>query len=288
MVAFFFLSLLLILAQYKILSLIYMPKCAPKAVVFDLDETIGHFQQIFIFALGLQTITRSTLTAGAYHRLFDIFPKIFRPGLFQILTLLKKAKQKDKCLKVIIYTNNMGPRSWTLLIKRYLEKRVNYPLFDRVITAYRPGTKENCRTTHSKTLHDLLRCAKLPANTQIVFLDDQIHPSLRSPNVRYIHVNRYSLGIPFPVMVDKFLESQFGKAVVQNNPKGQFTAGMLNLIFKKLGGHYRPTRTSVNQADLRYKKLIENTIKRFVRKDGKSSRKKQKKKLKNKTLKKRH
>ena len=103
-------------------------------------------------------------------------------------------------------------------------------------------------------------------NTQIVFLDDQIHPSLRSPNVRYIHVNRYSLGIPFPVMVDKFLESQFGKAVVQNNPKGHFTAGMLNLMFKNVGGHYRPTRTSVNQADLRYKKLIENTIKRFVRK----------------------
>ena len=260
-----------------------MPKCEPKAVVFDLDDTIGHFEQIFIFAVGLQAITGRALTEAAYYKLFDIFPKIFRLGIFQVLEMLKSAKQKDKCLKVIIYTNNLGPRAWTLLIKRYLEKRVNYPIFDRIITAYRPGTRENCRTTHRKTTADLLRCARLPPSTKVVFLDDQVHQYLRGPNVRYIHVNRYNYGIPFPTMVTRFLKSDFGKSVVKKGRTGEFGQGMLNLVFKKWGNRYRPHRTSITKGDRHYERLIREELGRFV---GTHSRKKRKK-PKNKTRKKR-
>ena len=33
-----------------------MPKCVPKVIVFDLDDTIGHFEEISIFLHGLQLI----------------------------------------------------------------------------------------------------------------------------------------------------------------------------------------------------------------------------------------
>ena len=39
------------------------------------------------------------------------------------LETISKIKKRNKCVKVIIYTNNMGPRSWTLVIKRYLERK---------------------------------------------------------------------------------------------------------------------------------------------------------------------
>ena len=46
--------------------------------------------------------------------------------LFKYLNL----KKKNKWLKVMIYTNNNGPKSWTYDIKHYIEK-INYKLFDK-------------------------------------------------------------------------------------------------------------------------------------------------------------
>jgi hypothetical protein len=33
-----------------------MPKCINKVIVFDLDDTIGHFEEISVFLYGLQNI----------------------------------------------------------------------------------------------------------------------------------------------------------------------------------------------------------------------------------------
>ena len=90
--------------------------------------------------------------------------------IFTIFKQLAKRKKRDKHLKVAIYTNNMGPRSWTLHIKNYIEHKIKSKLFDKIITGYRPHEKGNCRSTHSKTHKDLIKCVKLPKNTNIVFL----------------------------------------------------------------------------------------------------------------------
>ena len=70
----------------------------------------------------------------------------------------------------------MGPRSWVLSIKRYLELKLNYKLFDRVISAYKVGGVqiEKKRTSHDKTYKDLLAAANLPKNTKVLFFDDQL------------------------------------------------------------------------------------------------------------------
>ena len=52
----------------------------------------------------------------------------------------------------------MGPRSWTLQIKKYIERKIKTKLFDKIITGHRPNEKGNCRTTHSKTHKDLMNC----------------------------------------------------------------------------------------------------------------------------------
>ena len=100
-----------------------------------------------------------------------MWPKFLRPGIFDILETIKKVKKKDKCLKVVIYTNNMGPRSWTLTIKKYLERKIKYPIFDKVITAFKTNSKTRCRTTHSKTYSDLFRCT-YGSKSKYMFLDD--------------------------------------------------------------------------------------------------------------------
>ena len=55
---------------------------------------------------------------------------------------IKKLKKNGKINRVIIYTNNMAPRAWVLGVKTYFELKMNYKLFDRVISAYKVRGKQ--------------------------------------------------------------------------------------------------------------------------------------------------
>ena len=103
-----------------------MPKCINKVIVLDLDDTIGHFEQVSMFLSGLQLIVDKNISDKYLYKLLDLWPQILRPGIIDILETIGKIKKRNKCVKVIIYTNNMGPRSWTLIIKRYLERKLKY------------------------------------------------------------------------------------------------------------------------------------------------------------------
>ena len=39
-----------------------MPKCINKVIVFDLDDTIGHFEQVSMFLNGLQMIVDKNIS----------------------------------------------------------------------------------------------------------------------------------------------------------------------------------------------------------------------------------
>ena len=62
----------------------------------------------------------------------------------------------------MIYTNNNGPKSWTYDIKHYIEKKLNYKLFDKIITAWKVNGKiyEKCRSGHEKSYKDLKKNAQ--------------------------------------------------------------------------------------------------------------------------------
>ena len=177
-----------------------------KIVVFDLDETLGHFVQLGIFCDILEKYYKKPLTSLEFFELMDIFPEFLRPNILKILSYLKIKKQKGYCNKIIIYTNNQGPKEWTLKIKNYFEKKINYKLFDQVIGAYkiRGEIIEPTRTSHDKSSRDLLNTANLPDNAQICFLDDLYHPLMDNDNTYYINVDPYSITLSFYEMAERY------------------------------------------------------------------------------------
>ena len=187
-----------------------------KVVVFDLDETLGYFIEFGIFYdmvvkyLNPQQSKRLDLFCG----LLDLYPEVLRPNVWSVFKYLIKKKEKGFCSKILIYTNNQGPKEWTIMIKTYIHKKLNYELFDKIIGAFKINgiVREICRTTSDKTTSDLVRCAKLPNKTQICFVDDIYYENM--DNVYYIKVNPYIHNISINVMVNRFLNhdisSSFG------------------------------------------------------------------------------
>ena len=193
-----------------------------KYVVFDLDETLGYFTLLGIFWDSLLTILQYPLKQTDFNELCDIYPEMFRPGIFLILNYLNKMKKKmsdsnDKIL-VVIYTNNQGPKSWTYMIKNYIETRLkNNTFFDKIICAYKVQDKqvEMCRTTYNKTIDDLKRCTKAPDDSMFIFFDDQYHDKMHNNLVDYINIKPYIYQLSYAKMINTFIDSSIGKRLVE-------------------------------------------------------------------------
>lgn len=186
---------------------------APKVVVFDLDETLGYFTE---FAIFFDIVTKYAKIKPRLHQkvfsiLLDLYPEYLRPHIIFILTFLKSKKKLGECYKVLIYTNNRGPPSWAHMIKTYLEEKVKFPLFDKIVGAFKVNGRivEVCRSTSEKTTEDLLRCAKLPRNTQICFIDDTNYEKME--NVYYIKLSPYIYNLSLNVLVSRFIHSNIAK-----------------------------------------------------------------------------
>ena len=199
-----------------------------KVVVFDFDETLGHFGQLGDFVTTLEEGFGRPIKREVLYKLLDIYPFTLRTDLFRILKLLKRRKQRRDINKVIIYTNNMGPRSWVLSIKRYLELKLNYKLFDRVISAYKvDGVQiERKRTSHDKTYKDLVVAANLPSNCKVLFFDDQAHSINKHKNVIGIQLMPYTYIMNIRKMIDHFLHNRLLKSEI-HVPK--YPVGLSNL-----------------------------------------------------------
>ena len=193
-----------------------------KIVVFDLDETLGYFTQFGIFWDSLvnyiKTNNNKSLTQDDFNDILDLFPEYLRPNIFNILTYLKKKKQSSCCHKMMIYTNNTGPPEWAHHIIRYFEQKINFKLIDQIIAAFKVNGKrvELCRTTHTKTHQDLIRCTKVPINAEICFLDDVFYPEMEHDNIYYINIKPYYYDLEFEEMFNRFKSSTIGKKLIKN------------------------------------------------------------------------
>ena len=98
------------------------------AFVFDLDKTIGYFTQLAIFMESIEDYIKRALKLKEFYKLLDMFPNLFRPDIFKIFEYLKDLKKKHRYVKVLIYTNNMGPKNWVHHIRKYIEHKLNYKL----------------------------------------------------------------------------------------------------------------------------------------------------------------
>lgn len=235
------------------------------AFVFDLDKTIGYFTQLAIFIEGIEEYFNKKLTKKELFKLFDLYPDAFRPDIFKIFKYLKKLKQKKKGVKVLIYTNNNGPKSWVYDIKKYIEHKLNYNLFDRTIAAWkvRGEVYEKCRTSYDKSYKDLLACSMLTNNYQVMFFDDQPHPSMKHKKVDYVYLKGYKHDIKFETMIKKFVKSKMFE--IEN--KATFHEFIINFSKKDpLGFRYR--ESNVSSKDNYNKHYLLKLVRQFTKRNN--------------------
>lgn len=187
-----------------------------KIVVFDLDETLGYFTQFGIFWDSLINYFKSKnieLSQTDFNNTLDLYPEFLRPNIIHILLYLKNKKKGKHCHKMMIYTNNTGPREWADHIIKYFEGKIHFKLIDQLIAAFKINGKrvEICRTTHNKTHHDFIKCTKIPHDTKICFMDDTFYPEMTSDNIYYINVKPYYYDLEFEEMLERFIKSKIAK-----------------------------------------------------------------------------
>jgi hypothetical protein len=217
----------------------------PKVVVFDVDETFGHFAQFGIFCAVLDEYYKADISYKHFNDLVEIFPEIFRPNIIRILDYIRKKKDIGVCSKVMIYTNNQGPDKWVQHIRDYLEMKLRNkaaaaaaaaastelailpPLFDHIIGGFKSRSASGSggggdtsqrypdRTTGEKTVSEFLRCSRLPPDIEICFLDDVLHERMVDEKVYYIKLQGYHSYIPFEHYVLRFLGSKLYKNVFE-------------------------------------------------------------------------
>lgn len=260
-----------------------MTKSDTKIVVFDLDETLGYFTQFGIFCDCLDTYFKNKIYSSIhFNTLLDLYPEFLRPKILNILNYLKEKKKTKKCYKVMIYTNNQGPKSWAKSISEYFDYKTNYKLFDQIIAAFKiRGEKiELGRTSYDKTVDDLFRCTKLPEDIEICFVDDLYHDGMTEDRVYYINVKPYHHKLTIHNLMLRFLDSQLAKNIKN---KTEFIT-IIEDEFKKY--KYRVVEKSKEEQDIDTiigKKMFQHIKRFFYENNNKTLRRK--KKINKRTLK---
>lgn len=209
----------------------YVSDLQPKIIVFDLDETLGYFQELCIFIDAIEFLFKIKISQHEFNEILDLFPEFLRPDILDILDFIKLKKDKTNC-KVMIYTNNQRSREWVIKIKNYFDYKMNEPLFDHVIAAFKVNGKhlEICRTSHNKTYSDFIKCTKLPKEAKICFIDDQMHEGMKHDNVYYVKVKPYVYMIDFKVMIDRYLYYLGNKIYTNTNNYNNYLYQIVNYM----------------------------------------------------------
>ena len=231
-------------------------KCAPKVVVFDLDETLGYYTEFGMFWDALNAYnTNNANNQPLFNKVLDLYPEFHRPNILQILNYLKQKKTTKSCHKLMIYTNNQGPASWVQQIKSYFESKLKYELFDQVINAFKVNGKqvEVCRTSHMKSHKDLISCTKIAEDTDICFLDDKFHPGMSNDKIYYINIKPYIHDLSFDEMIERFENSDI---MTLENSNNSFKTFMLNFLKKYNYTFTKKTKEAQNVDKILSKKIM--------------------------------
>ena len=240
-----------------------------RGIVFDMDKCIGYFTQIALYIDIIEELSRK-LKLNEHYQLFNMFPEIFRPGIFNVFRYLVRIKKKGK-LQVIIYTNNNGPPTWATTIRKYIEYKIKHKLFDRTIKGWKYNNKiiEEKRSGYEKSWKDLIECTRLTKNDKIIFFDDRDeHYGMKHENVNYVKVAPYRSGILHKDFVDKFIKSNLNKKLKINKE---------HLIRECSRSGYRPKFREVSNNDIikPLREFLKNTKKtrRRIKRKGEKTRK---------------
>lgn len=210
---------------YKGASLKKKTRSHPRAVVFDLDETLGSFSDLHILWTALQDNTNKYYPVD-FNKLLDLYPEFIRYGIIYILEMVYKKKQDGLCDGLYVYTNNQCSTGWITLITNYFKYKLNTKtdLFDKIIYAFKINNKrvEPFRTTHAKTTKDFISCTMLPKNTEICFVDNSQFSDMKTERVYYIQPKSFTHVLSTKQIIDRFCLSDLHKGLKQSNEIKRF------------------------------------------------------------------
>jgi len=186
-----------------------------KHVVFDLDETLGSFSDLYILYQCLNDISGNTIenTSLFVKQLLSLYPEFLRYGITTILQLLYHKKKKNMCDGIHIYTNNQCiPDTWTYFIIEFIEEYYSLPtLFGEVIRSFKIDGKivDPRRTEQTKSIRDLMNCILIPRKTEICYVDDALHPKMKHRYLYYLQPKPYYHKLTKRAIIDRYLDSEF-------------------------------------------------------------------------------
>ena len=74
-----------------------------KVIVFDLDETLGDFNDLELLWNGIQMYTHQVSDFELFKKLLDLYPEFLRYGIISILEYLYQKKKSKLCKAIYIY-----------------------------------------------------------------------------------------------------------------------------------------------------------------------------------------
>jgi len=197
-----------------------------KTLVFDFDETLGSFGDLYKLWIGINTfrmkqpIKENAETQEEFNEILDLYPEFLRYGILNILDYLYLKKKRGLCDKIYIYTNNKCTPPWITFITNYFQYKLNFKedLFDKIISAFKINNKiiEFGRTSSDKTYNDFINCTLLPKTTEICFIDNTFYNNMLNEKVYYIQPRAYIHTISTNTIIERFLNSNIGKKIKNN------------------------------------------------------------------------
>ncbi len=241
-----------------------------KTIVFDMDETLGHFAELnmfwtslkeYLYLKNLSHYITDKRKETTFFQLLDLYPEFLRPNIIGILKYLRIKQEQGDVDKIMIYTNNNGPKEWVLSIRDYFNAKLGYSIFDNVIAAFMVNGKivEPKRTTFFKTYEDLVNCARLSKHAEVCFIDDQYHPHMINDKVYYIYTQPYIIRIDFAEMISRFLKANIIK-IPEHSEFSEF------MLYKLKNYAYTTTKTQITDDDRQMSQEIIRYLQSFIRK----------------------
>ena len=142
-------------------------------------------------------------------------------------------------------------------ISKYFDLKLKTKLFDNIVAAFKVGGKrvELGRTSHDKSVKDLVNCTKIPVDTKICFLDDQYHPYMKHNNVYYINIKPYVYEFPFEEMATRYYNSH-NESIDPSVTLEDFTT----FIVKYMNSYDSKPMTKKTENELNMDKIISKKI----------------------------
>lgn len=194
-------------------------KAKKKHFVFDLDETLGSFSDMYCLWKGIQSIAlknniKTTINQAIFNEIMNLYPEFLRYGITTILEYLYHKKQKNQCGSIFIYTNNQCDPPWIHLIISYFETQFDMKgLFEKPICAFKINNKtvDRRRTTQEKSYSDFLNCTLLSKSAELCFIDDVFFPKMLKDQVFYLQPKPYFHSLGKNEIIERFICSKLNQ-----------------------------------------------------------------------------